>query len=302
MEDAENYGNIENLKFKYRYAYVDQKKASLFVEKVIDKYQKEGIIKPKDDFYGEKSWDLGNKMCLPSTSSMCINFIFGKRIVGDGDAKINVDDIYELLLPFHKTTPPSLEHDKLEKGWLFASSNNELYHHSIIAFARGLGVAAQSVGGFGSITELKNVFDFRGAIALSLDNSFITDVTFAGNTKIMNKTVNGDEILLENSEGEYVFRKFARGRHVVAVVEMTDKDVTIMDPFRLPQMTNEPLIMTVPIDIVDKYLNRSKESPSRAILFSLKEEDLDKWKNIFSKIYVPKEAIEAVKQKIDTIY
>ncbi len=286
--------NVNN----YKFAVLDQIKAADYTLKVIKDIDTStgldpslGAIKETDIFR------LRRGLCLPSASASCINWVVKNRLIGDDKGEIKVGDIYRILLPFHGRKDFSdIDSDRIEKGWLFATPEGDVYHQAIVAFSEGLGVPALPVVGFDSISTFKPILNRGGAVAVSLDNKFVIDHTLRNNNGLIEKTDTEWKILIEGPNG-LESRKFEEGRHVVSVLDITEDDFAIIiDSFRLPQMSEESIILKLPIKEIDKYLNYSTGGSSRGILFAKNRNIFSSWKNKAAKVCVPEEIITTVKK------
>jgi hypothetical protein len=284
----------------YKFAVLDQIKAADYTLKVIKDIDNStgldsslGAVKETDIFR------LRRGLCLPSASASCINWVVKDRIIGDDKGEIKVGDIYRILLPFHSRKDfADIDPDRIEKGWLFATPEGDVYHQAIVAFSEGLGVPALPAVGFDSVATFKPLLEQGGAVAVSLDNKFVIDHTLKGNSELVEKIDNDWKILIEGPSG-LESRKFEEGRHVVSILELTeDGFVIIVDSFRLPQMSEESTVLKLPIKEVDKYLNYSTGGSSRGILFAKDRNIFSLWQNEVAKVVVPEEIVATVKRDI----
>ncbi len=285
---------------KYKFAVLDQIKAANYTLKTIKDIDNStgldsnlGAVKETDIFR------LRRGLCLPSASASCINWVAKGRLIGDDKGEIKIGDIYRILLPFHNRKDfPDINSDRIEKGWLFATLEGDVYHQAIVAFSEGLGMPALSVAGFDSIATFKPLLEQGGAVAVSLDNKFVIDHTLGKNNRLVKKTGDEWKILIEGPSG-LESRKFEEGRHVVSILEVTkDNSVIMIDSFRLPQMTEDSVVIKLPIKEVDKYLNYSIGGSSRGILFAKNKNTFSLWQNKATKVIVPEKIVTTVRREM----
>ncbi len=307
MEKAENVqpnkevALPEKIDFSnYKFAVVDQIKAADYTLKVIkDIDNSTGLDSSLSAVKETDIFRLRRGLCLPSASASCINWVVKDRLIGDDKGEIKVGDIYRILLPFHSRKDfPDIDSGRIEKGWLFATPEGDVYHQAIVAFSEGLGVPALPVVGFDSIAAFKPILKQGGAVAVSLDNKFVIDHTLGENNGLVEKIDDEWKILIEGSSG-LESRKFEEGRHVVSILGFTEDDfVIIVDSFRLPQMSEESIVFKLPIKEVDKYLNYSTGGSSRGILFAKNRNTFSLWQNETAKVVVPKEVVTTVRREM----
>jgi hypothetical protein len=288
---------------QYEYALLDQIKAASYTFEVIKEFEQNGGI--DESLVAIKETDvfrLRRGLCLPSAAATCINWVMRRRVIGDSRGCIKIGDFYRLLIPFHQSRNfNSKKILNLEKGWLFATSEGDVYHHAVVAFSRALGVSAISVNGFNTILEFRSLFRQGGAMSLSLDNRFVIDHTLKRDKRLIKKENGRWRILIEGSEG-LGFREFEEGRHVVSLLEISDNGlVTILDSFRLPQMPVQKMIMRLNYQEVDKYLNYKTGEVTRGILFAGDNCILEEWRKRMVDVFVPSEIVETIKRELDLI-
>lgn len=90
---------------------------------------------------------LRRGLCLPYAAAVSINVVSKRRVIGDGDGRIKVGDFYRWALPFHnRRSLINLDGQKIREPWWFTTRQGDVYHHALVAIARGFGIAAVSVG------------------------------------------------------------------------------------------------------------------------------------------------------------
>jgi hypothetical protein len=257
------------------YAYLNQRRAGTYAVECVKQVVREGgggeLLSNLSDKAGEF---IGNRMCLPTSSSMGINLVVGRRVIGDDDLDtcLRVGDIYGILGKFHGRNLPSLVKYNLDGGWYFCTSGFDLYHHSVVAFSEGLGVPATSVIGFESIRSFEGMLKVGGITVVSLDNSFVND------------------------HNPFARQLLNPGRHAVVILNLEDDKVTLMDPYG-PIEHVSVLKLQLPVEQVDSYLNYFDGSVTRGVLFAADRDVFSEWKGSFANLYVPTEVIDAVKEK-----
>jgi len=275
--------------------YVSQIKAANDVFKAIEEVKKGGHF-PNNLRAVEETdvFRLRRGLCLPSATAACINHIARKRLVGDNDGVLTIGEIYRVMLPFHGKHPKSLKDMRLSKGWLFATPEGDLYHHTMIALARALDLEALAINNFGSIDNFRPFIERGNAIALSLDNNFVLDITLQESGLVVKKDSRW-QIKIEGRDG-VSYRNFENGRHVVAVVGYEEGKYLVMDSFRLPQMQGD-IILRVAGKTIDQYLKYATGGDPRAIMFARDAGELKLGEKFSSITYVPEEVVESMKEK-----
>lgn len=275
--------------------YVSQIEAADDVLKAIEELKERGLF-PNNLRAVEETdiYRLRRGLCLPSATATCINHIAGRRLIGDNNGVLTIGDIYRVMLPFHGKHLKSLEGAGLNNGWLFATPEGDLYHHTMVALAKALGLEALAINNFRSIDNFRLFIEMGNAIALSLDNNFVLNITLQESGLVVKKDGRW-QIKIEDRDG-VSYRNFEDGRHVVAVVGYEGGKYLVMDSFRLPQMQGDVVLRVAGVTI-DQYLNYATGGDSRAIMFAENVEELRFGEEFSSVIYVPEEVVEFMKRK-----
>lgn len=277
---------------------VDQLTAAEYAKEVINGFP-EGV---RDRFSGTVEKDLAYQLkrglCLPSATAACINKVLNKRLVGDREGILRVGDFYRLLLPFHdRDGLKNLDGNDLNMPWWLATESGDTYHHAAVAFSLGLGVPAKAISDFNSVEALKPFLQAGGAVAISLDNSFVLEKTLAGKPEFVGQDRGGGRTILVEGPGGKELRPFENGRHVVALTQGREGHYLVSDSFNLPQRGNGGMVLELRAEEIDPYLKNTAGSPSRGIAFSKEEQALSLLESFENKqvlVQVPREVVEAV--------
>lgn len=284
----------------YGFAFLDQIKAAPYTHEVIRKLDAEGnldasllAVKETDVFR------LRRGLCLPSAAASSINWVLGSRVIGDEDGHLKIGDLYRILLRFHgrKSFSSGENYPHLKNGWLFATEQGDVYHHAIVAFARGMGLEAESVIGITSIDIFRDLLAKGGAVAISLDNNFVLEQTLGNSPDLVKRGGEKPQILIEGADG-LEYRNFENGRHVIGLLAIEDDTAIVTDSFRLPQMEAEEPVMRIPLSEVDKYLAYTTGGKARGIVFSKNKGDFETVKQFISPTSVPQEVVDRVRQSL----
>lgn len=266
--------------------YVDQILAAGDVRRAIIELQTVGQLNADlEATVGIDVASLGRSLCLPSASATCINVVTRTRLIGDTNGMVTVGDMYRVLIPYHgrkdlADVPP------LERGWLVITPDNYMYHSAVATVAQALGVTAMPVEGFNSVEVFKGAILTTGAVAISLDNSFIYERTLRNRPDLVVRDEDGVKILIEGNGG-IEYRKFGHGRHVVTLVSITDGVATVIDPFRLPQMAMHETIVTLSVADLDGYLKYHGGGNPRAIVFGNQPGLMEDLRPLAQKVNIP---------------
>lgn len=287
----------------YTTFHIDQIQAVDYTLTVIEDLEERGLLSSKLVAVKETDvYRLRRGLCLPSASAVCINWIKGKRVIGDKEGKLKIGDIFKIFAPFHGKKDFLLSKPllKLSKGWLFSTQEGDVYHQVIVALSESLGIGALSVGGFKSVRDILPLISKGGALAVSLNNKFVPENTLKNQSQLVKKIDGKVHLLIETAEG-VSYRKFEDGRHVVAILDKMGEKLVVLDSYRLPQMKLEDAIFTVTIDEIDNYIENDKIGTSRAILFARDKKDLLEWKDIASRVIIPSEIIKYARAQISSL-
>lgn len=255
----------DNGEIDYSFCLVDQMRAAAYALKTIADLEFAGTLNKENPHHKAiletDVFRLRRGLCLPSAASTCINKTFNKRIIGDEDGNLKIGDFFRFLLPHHCKYPTS----DLPKGWLVATDQGDMYHHSIVAFAQGLGISAIPVKNFASLREFQPIMDSGGCVTVSLDNWFVPEMTLKGLDCI--ELIENDFYIKVDTLNGITRSRFEHGRHVVSIVKMENEIATIADSFNLPQTKIHGLMVTAPIEKIDHYLSYINPATTRGIVF-----------------------------------
>lgn len=282
---------------------MDQIRAATPTLKAIHQLTERGIL--TDELAAVRETDvfrLRRGLCLPSAAAAAINHVKEQRFIGDSDedAPLSVGDMYRTLVPYHGRVIKYP--DGSEKVWKFATPQGDVYHQAIVAFSKAVGVPAMAIGSFKSVGEFQGLFngDPRSGVAVSLDNRFVAEQTLAGRSDLIMTTNEETFIKIDGANGLET-RKFEHGRHVVFLSGITENgDAIIYDSFRLPQMGEQDLVLTIPVPVVDKYLNYFTGGASRGIIFSRSEANLEPYGVLSGGSVPPESVVEEIRQSLVT--
>lgn len=280
----------------YSHFAIDQIKAAAPTLEVVQHIKDISLAAVKEtDIYR-----LRRGLCLPSATATNINTLLGTRLIGETyeDAPLRIADLYDMVLPYHNRTELEDKEGNINnRPWFVATPQGDMYHHTMIALAEGLGLHANSIENFKSLEDLLPFLEKNGALALSLDNRFVIDVTLQNDPELTRKEPNGDDsILIENGQ-ELDFRKFENGRHVVSLLGLVGDNIIVHDSFRLPQMKHSS-VMEVPIETVNHYLRYYDNASTRGIAFATDTDSLQTIEHFENKnIFIPQELVYSIQEK-----
>ncbi len=240
---------------------------------------------------------LRRGLCLPSSVATCINYLYEQNRVGKS-GEVTIGDMYRLLLPFHNQKGlTNLSGETIDKPWWFSTQEGDVYHHVIVAFARGLGVEVEPLIGFDSINQFRQFLKEGGSLAISLDNWFVIKETLDSRPDLVVWDNGRPKVKIEGRNG-VEYRRFEPGRHVVSIVKMEGKDsFHCWDSFQLPQLSTSECYLRLTSEEIDNYLDYQLGGKARGIALAKNRQTMGHvkpWINENVKDMVPQEAVEAV--------
>jgi hypothetical protein len=239
---------------------------------------------------------LRRGLCLPSAAATCINLVLRKRVIGDNDGLLKVGDIYKVLLPFHnRKNLGSINGKIIDKPWWVVTKEGDMYHHTIVAFSEGLGIATKPLININSVQDLREFLLRGGTVALSLDNHFVLEQTLRNSPNLVKYDENNKpQILIEGPNG-LEYRRFENGRHVVSIIAgQNPNEVIVADSFLLPQQDPGETVFSLPIETIDRYLRYTTGGSARGIAFA-RSDDLF---NHLSQSLINSSVMESVPQEV----
>jgi hypothetical protein len=302
MIEKESHGDVEEDirlteetdEIDLNQVHVDQITAATSVFEAIRDLSDEGKIGPGLEAVVETDvFRLRRGLCLPCAAAACLNTVTKRRLVGDVDGEVNIGDLYRVIIPFHgknEFKDPAVPN--LEKGWLVVTPQGDMYHAAITAISKALGVPAMPVESFGGVNAFRDVLASGGAVAISMDNTFVLKETLHMRPDLVQVENDETRILIEGPGG-MDFRKFEHGRHVIALVGIEGNMAHLIDSFRLPAMKLEETRITVPVDRLDTYFDYFHGGNPRAIVFGGARKQKDELRKFASKVIVPGDVVEA---------
>lgn len=280
------------LEDNYGFSFLDQLKAGEYTSRVITYLANQNQL--HDSLRVLTGKDVYRHLCLPCATGTAVNWLAGKRVIGDDDLRFRVGDMLKILLPFHKRKdffPKG--HPNKEKGFLIITEEGNFYHLPMICFGRGIGLKAESVRGFETVEVFREFVGSGGVILVGIDNKFILD-----RMPTQFKEKNGEKWTIISKIGSEETRiNFRRTGHLVCLLNIERQDAIIADPYRLPQTSGSKTIMRIPISVLDQYLTSEERKVNHGIVFANKRTSLGSLKKYVVKSFVPKEVIEAVRRE-----
>lgn len=280
---------------------LNQIEAAAYAKQVIDSMPYPQSQDPTLDALRQTDvFRLRRGLCLPCAAFTCMNAVSERRLIGDSQGRIIVGDFFLALIPFHNESGLiSLSGSRIEVPWRLVTEQGDVYHHAIAAFSLGFGIQARSIEGF-STGDVNGFLAEGCAVAASLQNEFVVEQTLGNDPRFVRREEDAViKILIEGKDG-LGFRRFERGRHVVAILAYdNDRDeYLVADSFALPQASQEPVLRRYSSSTIARYMV-GREMKSRAMVFStgglaikseLEPRDMSAW--------VPQLAVLAVEKLI----
>lgn len=288
--------NEESLKHSAERFTISQIDAATDVLAAIKELEKHSSLRKNNPYHKPiietDVYQLRRGLCLPCAAASAINQIFnrpvitGRKISYDSQ-QLSIGDMYRLLIPHHG----KYQSEKLPKGWLVVNQEGDMYHHSIIAFAKMLRIFGYSITGIHDLSDLRSFVSQNSGVVISLNNRFVIEQTLKNNPDYV-EIRNGQTFIKVQSEKGYEYKPFRDGRHVVTILQISEENIRIADSFNLPQNYNPyGIIMEIPITVANQYLSYHDNSPTRGIIFSKKQLEIPFPQN---NIIIPKEVEDAL--------